>query len=44
VADVEAIATEIALIEAGSLVIITSPEDLLAQAQGAVWCGSYPKI
>ena len=37
VSDVEATATEIALIEAGRLVIHASPEELLRAAEGRVW-------
>ena len=37
VSDVEATATEIALISAGSLIVHAPPEDLLREAEGRVW-------
>ena len=37
VSDIESIATEIAIMNSGSLVTVATPEDLLRRADGAVW-------
>ncbi len=42
VSDVEAVATEIALIDRGRLLLTSSPENMLARAEGRVWSMTVP--
>jgi ABC-2 type transport system ATP-binding protein len=42
VSDVEAVATEIALIDRGRLLLTANPETMLAQAEGRVWSMTVP--
>ncbi|OAI43483.1 ABC transporter ATP-binding protein [Verrucomicrobia bacterium SCGC AG-212-E04] len=42
VSDVEAVATEIALIDRGRLLLTASPEAMLARAEGRVWSMTVP--